>query len=107
MSEKNILITIMLCSLVTFLLRAIPFILFGSKKELPFCVKYIGKVLPSVIMITLVIYCLKDISFNEINKTIITILSSVVVAILHIIKKNTILSITIGTVIYMILIRVY
>ena len=106
MSEKNILITILLCSLVTFLLRAIPFILFGGKKELPSSVKYIGKVLPSVIMITLIIYCFKDIGFMEINKTIIKITSDFIVAIVHIIKKNTILSIAIGTFTYMILIRI-
>lgn len=43
--ERSLLI-IVVCGLVVFTTRAIPFVLFSGKKEIPEIVKYLGKVLP-------------------------------------------------------------
>ena len=51
-----------ICTLLT---RALPFWIFGGKKDVPNMVKYLGRVLPSAIMVILVVYCLKDINFLE------------------------------------------
>ena len=51
-------------AIVTWILRAFPFLLFGNR-PLPKTILYLGKVLPPAIMTVLVIYCLRDISFTR------------------------------------------
>lgn len=69
---------------VTFLLRATPFVLFPAEKETPAFVKYLGKVLP---------YAIPE------------IIAGVLVVGLHRWKQNTLLSIAVGTVVYMVLVQ--
>ena len=98
-----IIIVVALC---TFLTRALPFWLFGGKKELPLMVQYLGKVLPPAIMIILVIYCLKSVNIFVGNRGIPEFLAIGFVAALHIWKKNTLISIGAGTAFYMLLVQV-
>ena len=51
-------------AVVTWALRAFPFLLFGNR-PLPKVIRYLGKALPPAIMTVLVIYCLRDISFSH------------------------------------------
>ena len=97
---------IAVAAVVTLLIRAIPFVVFGGKREVPATVTYLGKVLPPAIMVILVIYCIKGIHLFTGNHGIPELLSSAVVAGLHIWKKNTLLSIAVGTVLYMVLVQV-
>ena len=90
------------CTLLT---RALPFWLLGGKRDIPDTVKYLGKVLPPAIMVILVVYCLKGINIFEGNRGLPEVLAIAVVAILHLWKKNTLLSIGVGTVFYMILVQ--
>lgn len=99
------LAVILAVALVTLLTRALPFLLLGGKKEVPPTIQYLGKVLPSAIMVILVVYCLKDVSIFQGNHGIPEFTAVITVAILHIWKKNTLLSIGIGTVLYMILVQ--
>ena len=92
-------------SLVTWGLRAAPFLLFGSR-PLPKTMRYLGKVLPPAIMTVLVIYCLRNTSFERSPFGIPELAACTLVALLQIIKKNMYLSIIAGTVCYMVLIRV-
>ena len=96
----------MVVSFCTILLRALPFLIFGGKKEVPQTVQYLGQVLPPAIMAVLVVYCLKGISLFQGNHGIPEILSVLAVAGLHIWKKNILLSIGLGTLCYMVLIQV-
>lgn len=52
---------IAVAAIVTLFIRAIPFVLFGGKREVPATVIYLGKVLPPAIMVILVVYCVKGI----------------------------------------------
>ena len=52
---------IAVAAIVTLFIRAIPFVLFGGKREVPATVTYLGKVLPPAIMVILVVYCVKGI----------------------------------------------
>ena len=79
-------------ALVTWILRAFPFLVFGNR-PLPEMVHYLGKVLPPAIMTVLVIYCLPE------------IIASLLVIVLQWIRGNMYLSIVTGTVCYMILIH--
>ena len=88
---------IAVAAIVTLFIRTIPFVLFGGKREVPATVTYLGKVLPPAIMVILVVYCVNGIP---------ELLSVAVVAGLHIWKRNTLLSIAAGTILYMILVQV-
>ena len=92
-------------SLVTWGLRAAPFLLFGSR-PLPKTMRYLGKALPPAIMTVLVIYCLRNTAFDYPPFGIPELAACALVALLQIVKKNMYLSIIAGTVCYMILIRV-
>jgi len=93
-------------ALVTVALRVLPFLIFGGKKETPAFITYLGKVLPFAIMGMLVVYCLKGISLVQAPYGLPEILAVATVVLLHLWKRNTLLSIVGGTVLYMVLIQV-
>lgn len=102
--EKSILI-IAIVSIVTLLLRLIPFIIFNGKKEVPKIITYLSNVLPFSIMAMLVVYCYKEIYILSTPYGITELFAGVTVVLVHLWKKNTLISIIIGTVFYMILIQ--
>ena len=92
-------------SLVTWGLRAAPFLLFGSR-PLPKTMRYLGKALPPAIMTVLVIYCLRNTDFDHFPFGIPELAACALVTLLQIVKKNMYLSIIAGTFCYMVLIRI-
>lgn len=100
------LITIGILAVITLLIRALPFILFKGSKPVPHFVSYLGKVLPYALIAMLVVYCLKDVSFaNGGTYGIPEAIAIIVVALLHKLKHNMLLSIGAGTVLYMLLVQ--
>lgn len=89
----------------TILLRALPFLVFGGNKGVPATIQYLGDYLPAAIMVTLVVYCLKSVNFFEGNHGLPEIISVTLVVILHFWRRNVILSVGLGTICYMLLIR--
>lgn len=101
------ILLVAVASLLTIFLRAVPFLLFSGSRKMPPIVKKITADLPPAIMAVLVIYCIKD-SFSSFNyTTLATLIAVVVVVLLHLLKKNMLLSIFGGTAVYMICIRVF
>ncbi|KSV57783.1 branched-chain amino acid transporter permease [Acetivibrio ethanolgignens] len=98
-------ICIVIIAFVTMILRFLPFILLGNEKKTPKSINYLGKVLPYAIMGMLVVYCLKGIRITKYPYGIPEVVSCIIVAGIHIWKRNTLLSIMAGTVFYMILIQ--
>ena len=96
---------IVVATLVTMATRFLPFLIFGGGKKTPDIIVYLGKVLPYAIMGMLVVYCMKDVAFLEAPYGIPELLGCAVVAVLHLWKRNTLLSIGAGTVFYMVLIQ--
>ncbi len=92
-------------AVVTWALRAVPFLLFGSR-PLPKTVKYLGRVLPPAIMTVLVVYCLRNTALRYSPYGIPELAACVLVVVLQIIRKNMYVSIIAGTACYMILLRV-
>lgn len=90
-------------ALVTIAIRFLPFLVF--RKKTPKIIMYMGSVLPYAIMGMLVIYSLKNISFLDGSHGIPEILAVVLVVVLHKWKHNTLLSILVGTVVYMLLVQ--
>ena len=91
-------------ALVTWALRAAPFLLFGTR-PLPKAVRYLGRVLPPAIMTVLVFYCLRNTSFQTFPFGLPELASCVLVIVLQVVRKNMYLSIIAGTVCYMLLLR--
>lgn len=88
---------------VTFLLRALPFLVFH--KETPPYISFLGKVLPPAIIGMLVIYCLKDVDIFRAPYGLPELIAGLSVVGLQAWKRNSLVSILAGTVIYMVLIR--
>lgn len=92
-------------TICTIALRAFPFLLFGGKKEMPKKAKILGDILPPAIMATLVVFCYRNIDFASASHGLPEILAGLLVVILHVWKRNILLSIAAGTVCYMALIQ--
>ena len=91
----------------TMLTRFLPFLIFGRKKEAPKYIQYLGKVLPAAVFGLLVVYCLKDINLFTGSHGIPEAIAIFVVVLLHVWKRQMLLSIAGGTVCYMVLLQVF
>lgn len=100
-----VLTTIVICALCTQITRWLPFVLFGGKKEVPKLVRYLGTVLPAAIMAVLVVYCLKSVTPLAYPYGLPELISAAVVVSLHLWKGNTLASISLGTICYMLLVQ--
>ena len=102
---KQALLILLVTALCTYITRALPFWVFRGKGELPKSISYLGKILPGAIMATLVVYCLRSTSFMSIGSFLPQLIAVMVVAALHLWKRNTLLSIFGGTAVYMIIVQ--
>ena len=99
------IITIAIVVLGTMLTRFLPFLIFPPGKPTPKYIKYLGNVLPSAVFGLLVIYCLKNVSVFSGSHGLPETISIIFVVILHLWKKQMLLSIGGGTVLYMLLVQ--
>lgn len=90
---------------VTILLRFLPFILFDRGGQLPKRISYLGKVLPPAIMSMLLVYCLRNIKIAEGNHGIPELVCLGTAVLLHCRMRNTLLSIGVSTLLYMIIMQ--
>lgn len=99
------IITIGMVVLGTMMTRFLPFLLFPADKPTPKYVQYLGKVLPAAVFGLLVIYCLKDVNIFIGSHGIPELIAIGVVVLLHLWKKQMLLSIAGGTICYMLLVQ--
>ncbi|HIU03736.1 MAG TPA: branched-chain amino acid transporter permease [Candidatus Onthocola gallistercoris] len=99
------MITIGMVVLGTAITRFLPFIVFPGDKPTPKYVQYLGKVLPAAVFGLLVIYCLRNVSIFSGSRGIPELISILLVIILHMWKRQMLLSIAGGTVCYMLLVQ--
>ena len=92
-------------SVVTFLTRALPFLLFDRGGNPPKLVLYLGRVLPPAVIAMLIVYCLRGVSFSTPGGWVPQLLCVAVVVALHLWKHNNLLSIFGGTILYMVLVQ--
>lgn len=105
MPQLRELILILVIALCTFLTRVTPFALFGRHQSPPAPITYLGKVLPAAVIAILVIYCVKGVEFSQAEGFVPQFLAIGVVVLLHLWKRNNLLSIAGGTICYMILVQ--
>ena len=106
MPQLHSIFIVAVAALVTMVTRFLPFLLFGNRRKTPQIITYLGKVLPHAIMGMLVIYCLKDVTILAYPYGIPELLGCAAVVLLHLWKRNTLLSIGVGTVFYMRLVQI-
>ncbi len=106
MFDTHAAIVIAIASVVTMLIRALPFLVFCGNKKRPAVIDYLADVLPYAIMGMLVVYCLKSVSLVTAPHGLPELIACVAVVLLHLWKRNTLLSIIAGTAVYMVLVQV-
>ena len=104
LSLIDALIATPVMALVIFLLRVFPFAFF-SKKEPPAVFNYIGKYLPPLVMAILIIYTLQSVEFTTMPYGLPHIAGCLFTFIMHMWKKNAMISIFGGTIVYMLLLH--
>lgn len=99
------LLIILAVAATTFATRLVPFLLFPKGKEIPPVIRYLGRVLTPAVIGMLVVYCLKETPVFLAPHGIPEFAAVAVTAALHVWKRNNLLSIGAGTVLYMVLIQ--
>ncbi len=91
-------------SIITMILRMLPFWVFGTHRT-PRYIVYLGKVLPFATMGMLVVYCLKGISFISSPYGLPELIACLLVVLVHVWRRNTLISILAGTLSYMLMVQ--
>lgn len=105
LTSVQTMVIIIVMTMATVLTRFVPFFLFKDSKSNNSYISYLGKVLPFSAIGLLVVYCLRDVDFIIRPHGIPETISVLAIAIVHYWKENTLLSIGLGTLIYMILVQ--
>ncbi len=99
------IITIAMVVFGTAVTRFLPFLIFPAGKPTPKYIRYLGKFLPAAVFGLLVVYSLKDVSVLSGSHGVPELISIVLVIVLHVWKRQMLLSIAGGTVCYMALVQ--
>ncbi len=102
---EQMTITIIVVVIATVLTRFLPYILFSRGRETPPFVKYLGRVLAPAVFGLLVVYCLRNVNMTGGNYGLPEILSIAVVIITFLWKRQMLISMASGTILYMILVQ--
>lgn len=102
---RHAMIIILIMGLMTLETRIVPVLIFGRGEKVPEYILYLGKVVPYTAMGLLIVYCLKDVPVLEAPHALPEIIALAVVSATYLWKRNTIMSVVIGTVLYMVLVQ--
>jgi len=104
MTTAQQIITILLLALGVMSTRFISFMLFISEKRTPPFVNYLSRYLPSAVFGILVVYSLKDVDITSATHGLPELLGILACILLHLWRRNMLLTIAGGTIFYMTLI---
>ena len=96
---------ILAVSLGTQITRWLPFLMFPENKQPPKVVLYLGRVLPPAMMGLLVVYSLRSVDILSGSHGLPEAIAVAATALLHLWKRNTLVSILAGTAVYMLLVQ--
>ena len=99
------MIVIAVMGLTVLATRIVPVLIFGRGEKVPEFILYLGRVVPYTAMGLLIVYCLRDMPVLEAPHGLPEIISLAVVTVTYLWKRNTILSVVIGTALYMFLVQ--
>ena len=103
--QIHALIIILVMGLMTLATRILPVLIFGRGEKVPEYIMYLGRVVPYTAMGLLIVYCLRDVPVLDKPHALPEIISLAAVSLTYLWKRNTILSVVAGTVLYMFLIQ--
>lgn len=98
-------VTVLMAVLGTIITRFLPFALFPEPKKPPHIIDYLGNVLPYAMTGLLVVYSLKNVNPFAGSHGIPEAIAIAAIVVLHVWKRNMLLSIAGGTVVYMALLQ--
>lgn len=104
MTTLQSIVTILAVVFGTMVTRFLPFLIFPEGKTPPKFITYLGTVLPYAVIGLLVVYCVKDALWTSFHG-LPELIAILFIVVLHKWKKNTLLSIGAGTVLYMVLVQ--
>ena len=87
------------------LTRILPVLIFGRSAQIPEFILYLGKVIPYTAMGLLIVYCLRDVSILSGTHGLPELIAMAAVVASYLWKRNTIVSVVIGTAVYMVLLQ--
>ena len=102
---KHALLIMLVMGLCTMATRLLPVLIFGRGKKVPPYIMYLGKVVPYTAMGLLIVYCLKDVSVLAAPHALPELIALAVVTATYLWKRNSIFSVVVGTVVYMLLVQ--
>ena len=105
MTVQQRIIMIILGALATQITRFLPFAAFPAGKPTPKYIQYLGKALPAAVFGLLVVYCLRNVDLLSGSHGLPEAISVLAVAGLHLWKRQMLLSLAGGTVLYMLLVQ--
>ena len=103
---RHAMIIILVMGFATLATRILPVLIFGRGEKVPEYIMYLGRTVPYTAMGLLIVYCLKDISFTAAPHALPEIIAMVAVVGTYLWKRNSIVSVVIGTALYMFLVQV-
>ena len=96
---------ILVVALCTMLTRFLPFLAFPAGRKRPAFILYLSRALPPAVIGLLVVYCLRQVQPLPWPHGLPELIAILIVAFSYLWKRNTLISIGLGTLVYMILIR--
>ena len=99
------LIIIAAVAITTFATRAASFLVFPKDRDVPPTVKYIGTILPPAVIGMLVVYCLRSTQVFAYPYGVPELIACLAVIGLHAWRRNVLLSVGAGTILYMVLVQ--
>lgn len=105
MGDRHAMLVILVMGLATLATRILPVLIFGRGEKAPDYILYLGRVVPYTATGLLIVYCLKDVSVAEGSHGLPELIALAVVSGTYLWKRNTILSVVVGTVLYMLLVQ--
>ena len=103
--HRHAIIVIIVMGLAVLATRIVPVLIFGRGEKVPEFILYLGRVVPYTAMGLLIVYCLRDVPVLEAPHGLPELISLAAVTITYLWKRNTILSVVIGTALYMFLVQ--
>lgn len=105
MTQVQQLLTIAVVALGTMLTRFLPFLVFPAGKETPKLIQKLGQLLPGAVFSLLVVYCLKNVDLFSGSHGLPEAIAIAAITAVHLWKRNTLISIATGTLVYMLLVQ--
>ena len=105
MSTKEVYIAIAVVAAITFGIRMFPLFFFSRRDTIPKIVRDLGNLLPYSMMGLLIVYCLRTMRFTAPGEYVPLIVATLVTALSYLWKRKSIVSIILGTAVYMFFIQ--